>query len=230
MTLVETLQAPARPLAFDESTEPPASLSSWTRHAQIARRSSTVGVSSLMSLTPLQHWSESDGSFPVTYGTHSPKAVCAIPQSECVSDDALSMAAARIATSNKRRAMRVKKQQYTRAEDHRAGSGFSWCQRVMGNCMERSAASQLEEEEEDMKAGKQDGEGVTEKEGSCKVKILLTKKELEWLVLHLKEKGEQRLEDVLEEMARELGRERGKAKGWQPTLESIVESSEVQTP
>ncbi|RWW02906.1 hypothetical protein GW17_00033986 [Ensete ventricosum] len=96
----------------------------------------------------------------------------------------------------------------------------------MGNCMERSAASQLEEEEE----GKQDGDGVTEKEGSCKVKILLTKKELEWLVLHLKEKGEQRLEDVLEEMARELGRERGKAKGWQPTLESIVESSEVQTP
>ncbi|CAL9138650.1 unnamed protein product [Musa acuminata var. zebrina] len=101
----------------------------------------------------------------------------------------------------------------------------------MGNCTERSAPSQEEEEEEeDMEPGKQDGDGISEKEGNCRVKILLTKKELEWLVLRLKEKGEQRLEDVLEEMARELGRERGKAKGWKPTLESIVESSEVQTP
>ncbi|RWW45425.1 hypothetical protein BHE74_00048738 [Ensete ventricosum] len=98
------------------------------------------------------------------------------------------------------------------------------CQGDMGNCMERSAPKQLEE---DMKpAGAADG-GVT-KEGSCKVKILLTRKELEWLVLHLKENGEQRLEDVLVEMQREMEKERGKAKVWKPALESIEESPVVQ--
>ncbi|CAL9131746.1 unnamed protein product [Musa acuminata var. zebrina] len=94
----------------------------------------------------------------------------------------------------------------------------------MGNCMERCAPKQLEE---DMKpAGGGDGRAM--KEGSCKVKILLTRKELEWLVLHLKEKGEQRLEDVLSEMHREMEKERGKAKVWKPTLESIEESPVVQ--
>lgn len=94
----------------------------------------------------------------------------------------------------------------------------------MGNCMERSGPKQLEE---DMKpAGGGDGRAI--KEGSCKVKILLTRKELEWLVLHLKEKGEQRLEDVLVEMYREMKKERGRAKVWKPKLESIEESPVVQ--
>ncbi|URD83582.1 hypothetical protein MUK42_02458 [Musa troglodytarum] len=60
------------------------------------------------------------------------------------------------------------------------------------------------------------------------LKILLTRKELEWLVLHLKEKGERRLEDVLVEMHREMEKERGKAQVWKPTLESIEESPVVQ--
>ena len=93
----------------------------------------------------------------------------------------------------------------------------------MGNCMERSAPRKRGEE---MEPEKGDG-GVADQAGGCKVKILLTRKELEWLVLRLREKREQRLEDVLVEMGRELEKERGKATGWKPTLESIVEIPET---
>ncbi|WOL00769.1 hypothetical protein Cni_G09482 [Canna indica] len=89
--------------------------------------------------------------------------------------------------------------------------------RLMGNCMERSAPSLLQEEDTNTAEEEKTGDGGVG--GSCKVKILLTRKELQWLVLQLKEKGEQRLEDVLLEME-----ERGKIKGWKPALESIVES------
>jgi hypothetical protein len=54
-----------------------------------------------------------------------------------------------------------------------------------------------------------------------KVKMVLTKGELGWLVAQLKA-GDRRLEDVLQEMARK--REgRATAAGWRPSLESIVE-------
>ncbi|CAD5178228.1 unnamed protein product [Musa acuminata subsp. malaccensis] len=89
----------------------------------------------------------------------------------------------------------------------------------MGNRMERCAPRQVEEDTEKEKG-----------DGGCKIKMLLTRKELAWLELHLKEKAEQRLEDVLVEMGRETQKERGKGRGgWKPTLESIVEIPEVQT-
>ncbi|WOK97193.1 hypothetical protein Cni_G05901 [Canna indica] len=96
----------------------------------------------------------------------------------------------------------------------------------MGNCMKKSAQWKLEEEGggRNSAAAEEDSGGVVEKEGGCKVKILLTRKELEWLVLHLKEKREQRLEDVLEEMGKLEIRSRKAGKGWKPSLESIVES------
>jgi hypothetical protein len=50
-----------------------------------------------------------------------------------------------------------------------------------------------------------------------KVKMVLTKAELEWLMAQLKGGG-RRLEDVLREMARKRD-----ARGWRPSLESIVE-------
>jgi hypothetical protein len=54
-----------------------------------------------------------------------------------------------------------------------------------------------------------------------KVKMVLTKGELGWLVAQLKA-GDRRLADVLREMARK--REgRAAADGWRPSLESIVE-------
>jgi hypothetical protein len=60
-----------------------------------------------------------------------------------------------------------------------------------------------------------------------KVKMVLTKGELGWLVARLKA-GDRRLEDVLHEMAarkREAARTPagGAADGWRPSLESIVE-------
>ncbi|XP_074558068.1 uncharacterized protein LOC141813966 [Curcuma longa] len=90
----------------------------------------------------------------------------------------------------------------------------------MGNCMERSGGNRQKKGEE---SGLEKGD-----DGGCKVKILLTRKELEWLVLHLKKNGEQKLEDVLMEMEMEKERGKGKGKGWKPTLESIVEIPEVQ--
>ena len=53
-----------------------------------------------------------------------------------------------------------------------------------------------------------------------KVKMVLTKAELEWLMAQLKG-GDRRLEDVLREMTRKRGNARGG--GWRPSLESIVE-------
>ncbi|RRT59565.1 hypothetical protein GW17_00029848 [Ensete ventricosum] len=95
----------------------------------------------------------------------------------------------------------------------------------MGNCMERCATRKPGEETE---AEKGDGGVTTDQAGGCKVKILLTRKELQWLVLRLKEKREQRLEDVLVEMGRKMEKGRGKCKGWKPTLESIVEIPETR--
>ncbi|XP_019704677.1 uncharacterized protein [Elaeis guineensis] len=101
----------------------------------------------------------------------------------------------------------------------------------MGNCME-PCSPRLEEGE--VKArGVEEGEGGVGvgvgKEGGFKVKILLTRGELEWLMLQM-EKGEKRLEDVLMEMGRERkGEGAGKAQGWKPSLESITEVPEVQS-
>jgi len=69
-----------------------------------------------------------------------------------------------------------------------------------------------------------------------KVKIVLTRGELEWLMAQLKS-GEQRLEDVLQHMqaAKGVGGGGGscagadKAAGWRPRLESILECPETQS-
>ncbi|CAD6339392.1 unnamed protein product [Miscanthus lutarioriparius] len=69
-----------------------------------------------------------------------------------------------------------------------------------------------------------------------KVKIVLTRGELEWLMAQLKS-GEQRLEDVLQHMqaAKGVGGGGGscagadKQAGWRPRLESILECPETQS-
>lgn len=66
-------------------------------------------------------------------------------------------------------------------------------------------------------------EGGIENGGGIRIKIVLTKEELEWLMLELKGGNGKKLEDVLGEI--ENGR--GKTVGWKPSLESIVESPEV---
>ena len=66
-------------------------------------------------------------------------------------------------------------------------------------------------------------QGAAAPSSVMKVKMVLTKGELGWLVAQLKA-GDRRLEDVLQEMARKRdGRRSAEADGWRPSLESIVE-------
>lgn len=104
----------------------------------------------------------------------------------------------------------------------------------MGNCMETSTCSYEEEIQQQTEQKKQEERAAAEqeqekggfvKQGSFRMKLLLTREELEWLLFQLKEKGGKRLEDVLVEM--ESVKERNE--GWKPSLESIMESPEIQT-
>ncbi|KAJ0041175.1 hypothetical protein Pint_28647 [Pistacia integerrima] len=85
----------------------------------------------------------------------------------------------------------------------------------MGNCMQRGRERR---EEEAMQQQQEEGT-----KGFVKVKIVLTKEELQWLMIQLKKNEGKRLEDVLAE----IGRERGKVEAWKPSLESIMEGPEV---
>lgn len=88
----------------------------------------------------------------------------------------------------------------------------------MGNCI----WAQRKIEEEDMEQ-ERELEGDFEEKDSVKVKIVLTKEELEWLMLQLKVNEGKNLEDVL----LEIQREREKIKAWKPSLESILEIPEA---
>ncbi|CAL4970247.1 unnamed protein product [Urochloa decumbens] len=94
----------------------------------------------------------------------------------------------------------------------------------MGNCIQQSSGSGRRRRG----SGEDDGEGAAAgaPPSVVKVKMVLTKGELGWLVARL-EAGDRRIEDVLHEMAarkREGPRAAGAGDGWRPSLESIVES------
>jgi hypothetical protein len=100
----------------------------------------------------------------------------------------------------------------------------------MGNCMKISAStpttrsSDYDEVPEVLRQ-----EEMLEREGGgngVKVKVLLTRAELEWLMAQLKN-GEKKLEEVLAEMGREREIGKGRCDGWKPSLESIVELPEL---
>ncbi|KAL7167713.1 hypothetical protein ACSBR2_038214 [Camellia fascicularis] len=100
----------------------------------------------------------------------------------------------------------------------------------MGNFMETCRDSQeVEMIEHEKQENEENGGGFVKDGGfetrSVRIKMVLTKEELEWLVFQLKDerRGNKRLEDVLEE----IERGRGKVEGWKPSLESIMESPEV---
>ena len=93
----------------------------------------------------------------------------------------------------------------------------------MGNCMRTCTISKQEKGEECK------GEGGGKREGGLKVKVLLTRGELEWLMAQLEEKKEKKLEDVLVEIGREREREGDqRVRVWRPSLESIIEIPEAQ--
>ncbi|XP_031280943.1 uncharacterized protein LOC116139406 [Pistacia vera] len=99
----------------------------------------------------------------------------------------------------------------------------------MGNCMQRGRerreeeAMQQQQEEGTKGLVKESVDCVKGGSGGLKVKIVLTKEELQWLMIQLKKNEGKRLEDVLAE----IGRERGKVEAWKPSLESIMEGPEV---
>lgn len=100
----------------------------------------------------------------------------------------------------------------------------------MGNCMETCQQRQKTEE-------MQQGDHETERsarpfvkesgfeKGSVRFKIVLTKEELAWFMLQLKDKEGKRLEDVFREIEKQRGK--GKVEAWKPSLESIMESPDV---
>lgn len=75
-----------------------------------------------------------------------------------------------------------------------------------------------EEEEEEVKE---------EKSGNMRIKIVLTKEELEWLMLELKKTEGRRIEELLEEIQRSRERSSSSsssvANNWKPSLDSITE-------
>ncbi|KAF3333236.1 hypothetical protein FCM35_KLT00927 [Carex littledalei] len=101
----------------------------------------------------------------------------------------------------------------------------------MGNCIKISAptTATTNPENDEVVAEVIRPEESLEREGGgngVKVKVLLTRGELEWLMAQLKN-GEKKLEEVLAEMGREREREKGRCDGWKPSLERIVEYPEL---
>ncbi|CAN6278153.1 unnamed protein product [Urochloa humidicola] len=101
----------------------------------------------------------------------------------------------------------------------------------MGNCIQQSSGSAGRRLAE-RSGRRRRGSGEDEEEGAAppppsavvKVKMVLTKGELGWLVAQL-EAGDRRIEDVLHEMAarKREGPRAAAGDGWRPSLESIVE-------
>ncbi|KAJ8527018.1 hypothetical protein K7X08_029495 [Anisodus acutangulus] len=98
----------------------------------------------------------------------------------------------------------------------------------MGNCVEtclqRENIEELRVQEE--KTGEFVKENIEMEKGktNMRLKIVLTKEELEWLLLKLKFQEGEKLEEVLGEIERNRGKN---SRGWKPSLESITESPEV---
>ncbi|CAN6251029.1 unnamed protein product [Urochloa humidicola] len=94
----------------------------------------------------------------------------------------------------------------------------------MGNCIQQSSGSGSSSAgRRRRRSSDEDEERAAPPPSVVKVKMVLTKGELGWLVARL-EAGDRRIEDVLHEMAaRKREGPRAAGDGWRPSLESIVE-------
>ncbi|GJS28886.1 hypothetical protein Tco_0489506 [Tanacetum coccineum] len=116
---------------------------------------------------------------------------------------------------------------------------YFW-QQEMGNYMETCIQREATQDEENPKSQHQHeqqekqeyektsggGDTFSKESSTMKVKLVLTKDELQWLLLQLKKDQGRKLEEVLGEI--EKSRLRGEnVTKWKPCLESIMESPEV---
>ncbi|XP_062074566.1 uncharacterized protein LOC133778601 [Humulus lupulus] len=106
----------------------------------------------------------------------------------------------------------------------------------MGNCLESCLSKGQEKNNKILEVKEESGakdndqivsgfvkENNSSRKGSLRLKIVLTKEELEWFMVQLQNKGGKSLEDVLEEI------EKSRVKvnqSWKPSLESIMECPE----
>ncbi|XP_019150999.1 PREDICTED: uncharacterized protein LOC109147798 [Ipomoea nil] len=105
----------------------------------------------------------------------------------------------------------------------------------MGNLMETCTQRALQEEEEMMGEKQEGGAGEFFKEKglekSMRVKVVLTKEELEWLLFQLQIRGSGELQAFLGDLEMMRSRENKGlgmgAGGWKPSLESITECPEL---
>ncbi|KAF9601952.1 hypothetical protein IFM89_032104 [Coptis chinensis] len=100
----------------------------------------------------------------------------------------------------------------------------------MGNCMEAYTLKEQgvvnEQEQENEKKPSHSPREDNHGKGGTRLKIVLRKEDLEWLMYQLNEKGGKSLEDLLREMEKGRGNVE-EVKIWKPSLESIMESPEV---
>ncbi|CAO2819215.1 unnamed protein product [Amaranthus hypochondriacus] len=110
----------------------------------------------------------------------------------------------------------------------------------MGNCLETckvEAKRSIKEDEKKEKEGISKGnmgvyvKNVENNKNGLRVKMVLTKEELQWLIIQLKNREEgdhaKRIEDVLQELGKGRNKVFNGNHSWKPSLDSITEISEV---
>ena len=104
---------------------------------------------------------------------------------------------------------------------------------VMGNCMEtctqRHEAGEIQgqRQQEEMERCCELVRKEDMRKRGLRVKVLLTKEELKWLIFQLNQReGKKELEQVLQEIDR--GRGKMIEEYWKPSLESILEVPEME--
>ncbi|XP_057520553.1 uncharacterized protein LOC130800862 [Amaranthus tricolor] len=109
----------------------------------------------------------------------------------------------------------------------------------MGNCIETCRFESKRSIKEDQKKEKEGSKGnmgvyvknVENNKNGVRVKMVLTKEELQWLILQLKNREEgdhgKRIEDVLQELGKGRKKVFNGNHSWRPSLDSITEISEV---
>ncbi|WMV40639.1 hypothetical protein MTR67_034024 [Solanum verrucosum] len=100
----------------------------------------------------------------------------------------------------------------------------------MGNCMETCLLQREEELEDQIVHEQAMEENVVEKNNIMRMKVVLSKEELESLLVQLKLNEGKNLEELLGEIEMERRRKENNRSDykWKPSLESIIESPKIQ--